>query len=41
MADAKDAEYYRELVKRMADRVDDAAVLRRVWRLLEQARIGQ
>ena len=29
MADTKDAEYYRELVKRMADRVDDAAVLRR------------
>ena len=39
MAEAKDAAFYREMIRRMVERVDDEKVLRRVWSMLEQARI--
>lgn len=39
MAEAKDAAFYREMIQRMVERVDDEKVLRSVWRMLEQARI--
>lgn len=39
MAETKDAAFYRKMIRRMVERVDDEKVLRRVWRMLEKARI--